>query len=501
MSAPRLLAVLLLAPVVAGCLDAGDGGDEPLPTIGFPFLQDCTLTNWGDPCTVLASPNDSPSKAEIDLVVNPTDPMNVFVASKDLDPAASPCVWSVGQVTKDGGDTWNTVYVAGKRGERLPPNPLFGWNCITDPIMVFDAEGTLYYALQAYNYDPSETWGPGLPCDPTGQLCDPATSGSAFFLARSTDGGETFPHIIPMAVGDGNVVFHDYPRMLANPATGSVHTVWNAVGSGGVNPYVVTTRDGGESVDRPTVVAFPDAPRTTFFASGFAAGSDGTLYMTVGKIGPEFLVEGFPETLLGHLAVSRDDGRTFAEFLPAFEIFPFGGLPNVEFRAGTKAELAMDNSGGPYSGRLYVVFDDARNRVSESVPNVDVSVAWTDDGGATWSEPLRVNGDPTPHDQWMPRATVGPDGALHVMFYDRRYDPTNRLVDVTYAVSTDGGATFSEKRVTATSFDGDLGVHQNGFPFIGDYNGIGAVGPHLYMGYADTRTGRAEIAVAHFLRE
>ena len=42
------------------------------------YAPDCTLGlpdgNWTESCVVKASPNPSPSKAEIDLAVNPLDP-------------------------------------------------------------------------------------------------------------------------------------------------------------------------------------------------------------------------------------------------------------------------------------------------------------------------------------------------------------------------------------------------------------------------------------------
>lgn len=277
-----LLAIALLATALAGCVSPGPApgpGGEALPP-GGTWRLDCGISNWAERCNARASPNESPSKTEIDIAVNPTDLRNVFVASKDLDPVASDCVWSVGQATKDGGRTWSTVYVGGTAQDRmLPDHPMFGWTCVTDPILAFDSGGTLYYPLQAYSLAPSTA--PDAPL--------PFGGGSSFWLGVSRDGGLTFPteDILLMAIADGGLVFHDYPRMAVSPATDSVSTVWNAVGVAGVNPYVVTTRDGGESVDPPTVVAFPDAPRTTQFASGFAADPDGSFYMTVLKATPQ----------------------------------------------------------------------------------------------------------------------------------------------------------------------------------------------------------------------
>ncbi|MFA5945038.1 MAG: hypothetical protein WC876_11310, partial [Candidatus Thermoplasmatota archaeon] len=143
--------VLLSLLFVAGCLD-GNGSDDPTPTGPLPaegYALDCSIggADWDEPCLAMASPNDSPSKTEIDLVVNPLDPLNVVVASKDLDPVASPCVWAVVQVTKDGGHTRRTNYVGGPAAERNPGSPLYGYECITDPILTFNRDGDLFYNL------------------------------------------------------------------------------------------------------------------------------------------------------------------------------------------------------------------------------------------------------------------------------------------------------------------------------------------------------------------
>jgi hypothetical protein len=71
---------------------------------------------------------------------------------------------------------------------------------------------------------------------------------------------------------------------------------------------------------------------------------------------------------------------------------------------------------------------------------------------------------------------IAPNGRYDVSFYDREYS-SNQLVDLTYATSANGGATWSRYRVTPSSFDPSTwGVPSSsalGYrPFIGDYNGI-----------------------------
>ncbi len=490
---PSVALALAAALALPGCL-------SQLSTIRDEFRDrltareglapDCSINarpdNWTDPCTARASWNEAPSKAEVDLAVNPRDPLNVIVASKDLDRVASDCVWSVAQVTKDGGRTWKTVYVGGDRANRS--NELRPFACVTDPILAFDSNGVLYYALQAYRFlvPPSDV--PTLP-----RFGKPIV-GSTFILARSTDGGETFDRFVPQHVGDGVAVFHDYPRMLVNPKSGSVHTIWNGVGQAGVTPWVSTSRDGGESVDAPVTFYARDAPRGTQFYGGFAATRDGRVYATVNKLpgGEAFGAGGDGSNETGvFLFTSADDGRSFAEQGLMFNVTPTPRqLPTNEFRTPSFVELAVDTTDGAFADRLYAVWPDYRTGDS------DVLSAYSADGGKSWSAPVRVHANAT-NDQFMARPTVGPDGTVYVLHHDRERDPENRLLDAALAWSTDGGATWRNLRLTATAFDGDLGVHQNGFPFIGDYNGIGvAVDGTVYAAWGDTRTGVAEIALA-----
>ena len=80
----------------------------------------------------------------------------------------------------------------------------------------------------------------------------------------------------------------------------------------------------------------------------------------------------------------------------------------------------------------------------------------------------------SPGDQFQTELSTAPDGRLDLSFYDRGYS-TNNLVDLTYATSSDGGATWRRTRVTPSGFDpSKWGVPSGGTfrPFIGDYNGI-----------------------------
>lgn len=473
-----LLALLALA-AAAGCLDGGGGGGDgsgPGPA-DAPYALDCSIASpeWAEPCLAWASPNESPSKTEIDLAVNPRDPMNVFVASKDMDPAASPgpCVWAIGQWSKDGGRTWETVYVGGTLDQRDPTEPLYGWRCITDPILQYTPDGVLHYSLQAYDYEPA-----GVAPPPVG-VGGFELEGGNMYTALSTDGGETFPDVKLMHAGDELAVFHDFMRMGHSPATGTVFTVWNQITAVATRfPVLVATQADG-TVRPPVYAPVLEAPGMAGI-NAIVGTPDGRVhwFMTVASNGQETL----------YRAVSDDDGRTFSVPEPEFTLTTMEHPGNVDWRMGTNVEVVADAS-----GCLHAVWADGRSDAGDILHSRLC-------GGAAWSEPALVSSGPHEGAQVFPRASVDGRGTVHVVYLTQAYDPEHALVDADWSHSTDGGATWTTQRITAVSSDGNLGVHQNGGSFYGDYIGIGSAGDHTYMAFPVTVTGRAEIAVAHVVR-
>ncbi|MHB8606421.1 MAG: sialidase family protein [Thermoplasmatota archaeon] len=485
----RAFALLTVAGLLlAGCLSPSPTS-SPVGSASDAYVPDCSVNpgaaKWPDACTGLASYNPSKSKAEVDLAVNPKDPNNIVVASKDLDAKASDCVWSVAQVTKDGGKTWKTVYVGGDKANRVPA--LTDFRCVTDPIMAFDANGVFYYAMQAYGSQ-------NLPTVPGAPVSAGAESG--FILATSHDGGLTYDSYVPQSLGNTVLLFDDYPRMLVNPKTGSVSTIFNAIHAGplpigsptdGANAEIATTRDGGQTVAPPVFLVGQDSPNDVTFFSGFAATKDGTVYVTVTKgANPD---SGAPTDVW--IWKSTDDAMTFSEVGKAFQIHPIprqhGGH---KYRTAPFTEMAIDDSAGPHANRIYTFWPE---NVSGQA---DVLSRFSDDGGKTWSSPVNIATNAA-GDQLFMRPTVGPDGTVHVLFATQAYSG-GELLDQVHAWSTDGGLTWQNQRLTNVSYDGDKGVHQDGFPFIGDYNGIRVASDgSVWAAWGDTATGVSEIAFAH----
>jgi hypothetical protein len=111
------------------------------------------------------------------------------------------------------------------------------------------------------------------------------------------------------------------------------------------------------------------------------------------------------------------------------------------------ANLAVDNGIGPFRDRMYVTWFQTRDSTRGAA--TDIMVAYSPDGGTSWSEPVRVNDDPGVLDstRWavhvMPTLAVNKDGIVGILWYDRRDNRNDPGYSVWFSASVDGGASWS----------------------------------------------------------
>ncbi len=126
----------------------------------------------------------------------------------------------------------------------------------------------------------------------------------------------------------------------------------------------------------------------------------------------------------------------------------------------------------------------------------DILAMRSRDRGETWKGPVRVNDEPPGTAQEVfPWVDYDEDGLAHVVFYDGRQRFND--FDVYYTFSRDGGRTFEpNQRVTAESFQPLLPWESVASPIIGDYIGVAASGGRVYPAYQDSREGNQDVYVA-----
>ncbi len=157
-------------------------------------------------------------------------------------------------------------------------------------------------------------------------------------------------------------------------------------------------------------------------------------------------------------------------------------------RVNSFPSMAVDRSGGPHNGNVYICWP--QRGVAPAGSDPDIVMINSTDGGTTWSAPVRVNDDAVNNgkDQIFSWCTVDETtGQLLVVFYDSR-NVANNMAEVYMASSYDGGNVFSNFPVSDQSFNfGPISGFAGGYG--GDYIGVAAVNDVAYPFWMDSRTG------------
>jgi hypothetical protein len=395
----------------------------------------------------------SGNQAETAVAINPTNPDNVVVTS-NLETFGG----LLEAYSLDGGASWATRIIA--TGGEL------GAACC-DSSLAFDSFGNLFMTYLVY-------------------------SSIRLPIALSTDGGASFDliaSIIPKVDGRplhgrARVSIPDQPTITTGPGT-----VWVTYTGG------TTIQAAGAPVEGLGTVGPFSEPEGAVGAKfghfgDIAVGPNGqvlVVYQDQSGQGP------------GKIYTDLDpDGLGPAGFDPArlvtwSNVGDYDGIPAAA-RVTIDAEtgLAWDRTEGPLRGRVYLLWTQERRNESD---DTDVEVQFSDDEGATWSQPVTVNDDVGQTSQFDPKIALDQTtGTVAVAWYDCRNDLGNGLPGDTNGVENDDAIIYASlSRDGALSFESNLRVaaaasnsaDSHWSLDFGDYEGLAFEAGSFYPVWAD----------------
>jgi hypothetical protein len=427
----------------------------------------------------------------------------IVVGANDLCPELTVgAPWVGFYRSADGGRTWSARLVPGypsdlsKAGRTSPT--FKRCSAASDPTVGFDLHGRLFF----------------------GFACFSARFGSSTFVATYDRHGSRYVRTVVLARSrrqtetEGAVVqdkINVVVDQTSGPRSGTVYAAWVQFGFNRSESTVLVARstDSGRNFSEP-VIATPGLPG---LSPDLAVGPTGILYLTFRNF-PKVSAES--GQFIG-LTFSPNGGRTFTAVTKVATIRPFD---SSRFSGGPGRTCGD----GLYACRSGYTFPRFISTSAVAADRAGVHVAWagrlrdgqskvfvrTSPDGATWNTETRPVDRVRRGHQFFPDIASS-SGALTAVFYDSRSDRTyspsrppgndaqgkaaGPFLDVYVAVSTDGGVSWRERRVTSSRSNMNLELptlQGSGAPFFGDYIYISAVEGRAFVVWTDSRDMRAK---------
>ena len=373
-----------------------------------------------------------------------------------------------GYFSSDGGASWGGVDLP------LPPAKGNGIDFGSDPTLAFDASGNVYYGYIVVYFGN----GNGI-------------NGTAVGVARSTDGGKTYPQFTLFSQEGGEGHFNDKPMITAdaNPASrfrDNVYIAWDAAngGSSGGGVRLARSTDHGATFTTLRI----DDPR----GPGRAIGAD----PFVGPNGEVYVA--WNDYAANTIAFNRslDGGVTWgAPHVIASKTLPFDIAIPAEFNRGALVYPACDadRSAGPHRGRLHCSWMDLA-----ASGNTDIFASYSDDGGATWSPAAAATDRLANVDRFNHWLSVdGATGDVNISFYDTRNDTTGSryMTDIYFTQLRAGAGAWLSPNLRVTDVSSNEHDCSGQFPCAainygnqqGDYAGLVSYGGVSHPVWTDSR--------------
>lgn len=367
----------------------------------------------------------------------------------------------------------------------------------TNPNIVIAGSNGTGGQRMSFSSNGGTTWGnsgalPGTCCDPA---MDWSPDGTIAFAASLTSGcgqfcsavfwsfnnGQNWLGPVVVSSGSSDKEFIHVDKSPISPFFGRAYLTWH---QGNVMQFARSTANpvnGGAPMTFATPIAFPT--ELSGIGSDITTDRQGRIYYAYSSIAN------------GSTAIrvlrSDDGGLTFVDLngaatgvaATAYDLhgdFDMA-IPAMETRrAFIYAVADADTSGGPRDGRVYVAFTDENAAAgspgggsgSATATHAWIQVAYSDNQGATWTTATTPHptADQTTVDRFQPWMDIDQLGNVHVGWQDTRNSGVGlrNKADWYYAVSTDGGTTWTQETRVSGVVSENIADGQE----WGDYNGV-----------------------------
>ncbi|HEX3408990.1 MAG TPA: sialidase family protein, partial [Candidatus Binataceae bacterium] len=310
---------------------------------------------------------------------------------------------------------------------------------------------------------------------------DNAQIRSGVAVAKSVNGGSTFaaPVVAISKNGLGHILDHDWIAVdHGNPT--NLYVVYLDLDFSGVlcgtdafaqpipryGVELIASSDAGSSWSlQPAVVeevcANTANHNVSLAAPQVAVAPGGEVYVTWEAMGEN---GGTLTAREIRVAKSIDHGASFAAPVIVAPVVITGNGADLQgsVRSSEFPSIAI-GVGKTNGGFIYLTWTTAAFSTPDTISTIgsygfaDVVFSQSQNGGANWSTPARVNnnteGGSVPlSDQFKPAIASDKNGHIGICFYDRRRDPNNFLIDRYCALSTNGGGSWKNTKITPLNF-------------------------------------------------
>jgi hypothetical protein len=409
--------------------------------------------------------NEDGPQSETSITVNPNNTSMLVGGSNEIFRLPMR-----GYFSSDGGKNWGAVDLP-----LPPPATTNGTDFGSDPGVAFDTRGNVYYSYIVVFFNRSFQ----------------SIQGTEMAVAKSSDGGKTWPQVTYFNFNSGSGKFNDKPMIAVDtnphsPFRDSVYVAWDNAsfnaGKSSANDALLFSRstDGGLTFSSPVATNNLNGGPSQVIGADPFVGPNGEVYVAWHDVQNNLLA--FNSSFDGGVTFGQQ--QTIAPTIVAFD----DGIPAMASRRALLYPACdADRSSSAYRGTLYCSWMD------ETAANgTDIFVAHSADHGASWSTAVRVNDDQSGvrKDQFNQWLAVDPtSGSVNVSWNDARNDPADTKTDIYFSQSTNGGQSFASnvKVTTAMTDESAANPYADAGNQYGDYEGIVAYSGSIHSIWTDGR--------------